>query len=374
MKKIALYLFALCCAVVSCSTNGGEKPFEPYLQIRPESLTFSAKGGVEDVQVLANFEYEILSDVAWLSAERDNSRDYWIKVTATASKVTEVRSGRITIKSKRDNTSKSIEITQEAYIKPMETKGWAEMPATVEDPNLEYCYHSKLPSNNKLRNYSFCFDRSKHCALWVAYPLHSCYTEGSGKRTDAWSYDPCCVEDVYEPNLRNAYYPQGGSSYSHSRGHQLPSADRLASNEDNATTFYYTNMTPQLQALNGGAWASLEDDLRNDYMCSDTLYVVTGAHFEKGYGYAYDNKGTGKPCAVPTHYYKVILRTKKGNSGKWVGNCSASELQCVGFWFEHKGGAARQTMSVADIEKKTGHTFFPNVKNAPKSTYNPSEW
>ena len=374
MKKITLFLFALCCAVISCSTSGGEKPFEPYLQIRPESLNFDAKGGVADVQVLANFEYDIIPSVDWLSAERDNSRDFWIKVTATASKVTEVRSGTITIKSKRDDTSKSIEITQEAYVRRIQTNGWAEIPAMAENANWEYCFHDKLPSNNKLRNYSFCFDREKHCALWVAYPLHECYTEGGGKRTDDWSYDPCCVEDVYEPNLRNAYYPPGGSSYSHSRGHQLPSADRLASNEDNATTFYYTNMTPQLQSLNGGTWETLENNIRNNWMCSDTLYVVTGAHFAPGYGYAYDNKGTGKACAVPTHYYKVILRTKKGNSGKWVGNCSASELQCVGFWFDHAAKAPRQTMSVAEIEKKTGHTFFPNVKNAPKSTYNPSEW
>lgn len=374
MKKITLFLFALCCAVISCSTSGGEKPFEPYLQIRPESLNFDAKGGVADVQVLANFEYDIISSVDWLSAERDDSRDFWIKVTATASKVTEVRSGTITIKSKRDDTSKSIEVTQEAYVNPINTNGWAEMPAMAENVNWEYGFHDKLPSNNKLRNYSFCFDREKHCALWVAYPLHECYTDGSGKRTDAWSYDPCCIEDAYEPNLRNAYYPQGGSSYSHSRGHQLPSADRLASNEDNATTFYYTNMTPQLQSLNGGTWETLENDIRNNWMCSDTLYVVTGAHFAPGYGYAYDNKGAGKACAVPTHYYKVILRTKKGNSGKWVGNCSASELQCVGFWFDHAAKAPRQTMSVAEIEKKTGHTFFPNVKNAPKSTYNPSDW
>lgn len=374
MRRFFAYVIALCCTFVACTTDGGSETFEPYLQIRPESVKFDAKGGVESVQVLANFDYEIVSNVDWLSAEKDLSRDFWIKVIAAASNVTEERSGEIAIVSKKLNISKSITVTQEAYIKPIATNGWAEMPTTVENSNLEYCYHDKLPSNNKLRNYSFCFDKSKHCALWVAYPLHSCYTEGSGKRTDAWSYDPCCVEDVYEPNLRNAYYPQGGSSYSHSRGHQLPSADRLASNEDNATTFYYTNMTPQLQALNGGTWASLEDNLRNNYMCADTLYVVTGAHFDKGYGYAYDNKGLGKPCAVPTHYYKVILRTKKGNSGKWVGNCSASELKCVGFWFEHKGGATRQMMSVADIEKKTGHTFFPNVKNAPKSTYNASEW
>ena len=374
MKKIALNIFVFCCALLSCSPGGEEKPFEPYLQIRPESVSFDAEGGVEDVQVLTNFDYEIISSVDWLSVEKDNSRDFWIKVKAEASKVTSERKGEIIISSKLYNVAKIIKVSQGAYVQPILTNGWAEMPAKMDGANLEYCYHDKLPSNNKLRNYSFCFDREKHCALWVAYPLHECYTEGGGKRTNAWSYDPCCVDDAYEPNLKNAYYPQGGSSYSHSRGHQLPSADRLASNEDNATTVYYTNMTPQLQSLNGATWETLEGDLRNKWMCSDTLYVVTGAHFAPGYGYAYDNKGAGKACAVPTHYYKVILRTKSGNSGKWVGNCSANELKCVGFWFEHQGGAARQTMSVAEIEKKTGLTFFTNIKNAPKTTYNASEW
>lgn len=254
------------------------------------------------------------------------------------------------------------------------TKGWAEMPAMTQMAYCEYFFHDKLPSNNALRNYSFCYDYQKHCALWVAYPLHACYTEGSGHRTDAWSYDPCCVEDLLEPNLNYAYYPQNGSSYSHSRGHQLPSADRLASDEDNATTFYYSNMTPQLQSLNGGTWESLESDLRKKWMCSDTLYVVTGAHFAEGYGYAYDNRGKGKPCAIPTHYYKVILRTKSGNSGKWVGECSADELICAGFWFEHVAKAPRQAMSVADIERYTGHTFFANIPNAPKEEYNASDW
>ena len=462
MKKIFLYILVLCSAVISCSTSGGKEPFEPYLQIRPETISFDSVGGTEDVQILANFEYDIVSSADWLSVER--GEQFWIKVKAEPSKVAAVRSGEITISNKLYGVSKviavsqrpfvvtfnvstksisvpdegatksitiesnipwsascsadwitlsptngekgtsplnikvatntytftrnavvkvfnseyklerQVTVSQEAYALPVKTNGWAEIPTTVENANWEYGYHDKLPSNNKLRNYSFCFDKEKHCALWVAYPLHKCYTEGSGHRTEDWEYDPCCIEDKYEPNLNNAYYPQNGSSFSHSRGHQLPSADRLASDADNATTFYYTNMTPQLQSLNGASWGALEGDLRDDYMCSDTLYVVTGAHFDSGYGYAYDNKGAGKPCAVPTHYYKVILRTKKGNSGKWVGNCSADELQCVGFWFEHKGGAARQMMSVAEIEKKTGIEFFKNVPNAPKSVYNASEW
>lgn len=372
MRNIVLFIFTLCCAVISCSTSGNIGVFEPYLQISPTEISFTAKGGEIEVQVLANFDYEISPSVDWLSATK--GENFRIKVIAEPSKVTKKRSGVITISSKDNNTSKSIKVSQEAYVSPIKTNGWAEMPLKVENPNWEYCYHDKLPSNNKLRNYSFCFDREKHCALWVAYPLHSCYTEGDGSRTDDWSYDPCCIDDEDEPNLKNAYYPQGGSSYSHSRGHQLPSADRLASDEDNATTFYFTNMTPQLQSLNGGQWAALEGDIREDWICSDTLYVVTGAHFESGHGYAYDDKGRGKACAVPTHYYKVVLRTKAGDSGKWVGRCSASELQCVGFWFEHKGGATRQMMSVADIEKKTGHTFFSNIPNAPKSRFSEADW
>ena len=364
MKRVQLLIVALALAFASCAPNND---FKPTVILQPESIVFGTEGGSQSVRVLANIDYKMTSTAEWLTAEA--GKNLWVTITATPSKVTSERSGEIVISSKEYNITRSIKVLQA----PLDTKGWAEMPAEIDDVNLEYGYHYKLPSNNDLRNYSFCFDKEKHCALWVAYPLHSCYI-GSAGRSDSWSYDPCCVDDEYEAFLKNAYYPQGGSEYSHSRGHQIPSADRTASAEDNLTTFYFTNSTPQLQSLNGASWGALEGDLRDDWMCSDTLYVVTGAHFDPGYGYAYDNKGAGKACAVPTHYYKVILRTKKGDSGKWVGNCSADELQCVGFWFEHKGAAVRQMKSVAEIERLTGHTFFANVPNAPKSTYDPSEW
>lgn len=372
-KKISL-LSLIYYAFVACSTGGDDKLFVPHIEISTKSIDFEANGGVKEIQIISNFDYVVLSNSNWLTAEK--GENFMVKVKVESSKATESRSGKIYITSNHYSITETIVVSQGAYVPTIDTSGWAEVPSMPESANLEYCFHDKLPSNNKLRNYSFCFDKEKYCALWVAYPLHKCYIEGNGKRTDDWAFDPCCVEDQYEPNLRNSYYSQGGGTNTHSRGHQLPSADRLASDADNATTFYYTNMTPQLQSLNGGTWASLEGNITNKWICSDTLYVVTGAHFEPGvnYDYAWDNKGQGKACAVPTHYYKVILRTKKGDSGKWVGNCSAGELQCAGFWFEHKGNAPRQTMTVAEIERKTGYTFFPNVKNAPKSVYNDSDW
>lgn len=152
----------------------------------------------------------------------------------------------------------------------------------------------------------------------------------------------------------------------------MPFADRKASVEDGKTTFYFTNMTPQLGALNQNDWNDLEGSVRG-MICSDTLYVVTGAHFD-GSTSSSTTDNNGKSCPVPTHYYKVLLRTKKGNTGKRVHNCSADELKCIGYWVKHDGTSSIQTKSVADIEALTGFTFFANVPNAPKSTYNASEW
>lgn len=64
---------------------------------------------------------------------------------------------------------------------------------------------------------------------------------------------------------------------------------------------------------------------------------------------------------------------------KSVMDCAASELKCAAFVLRHnmdKGHEpqAKDMMSVAEIERLTGFTFFANVPNAPKDTYNPSDW
>ena len=107
-------------------------------------------------------------------------------------------------------------------------------------------------------------------------------------------------------------------------------------------------------------------------MCSDTLYMVSGCHFDNYYTKIPNNDG--KSCPVPTHYFKVMLRTKSGNSGKKVVNCSADELICAGYWVTNTSNAVPVLKSVAEIEKLTGFTFFVNVPNAPKNKYSASDW
>ena len=52
-----------------------------------------------------------------------------------------------------------------------------------------------------------------------------------------------------------------------------------------------------------------------------TLYVVTGCYFDGTEGTTTDNGGN--PCPVPTHYYKVLLRTKQGTTGQPVTTLAA---------------------------------------------------
>ena len=78
-------------------------------------------------------------------------------------------------------------------------------------------------------------------------------------------------------------------------------------------------------------------------------------------------------------FYYVLLRTKSGKSGKALSQCSAGELKCAAFVLCHeveKGHEpqAKDMMSVSDLEKLTGFTYFPNVPQAPKSTFSASDW
>lgn len=247
--------------------------------------------------------------------------------------------------------------------------GWAELPAEQSKPgDYYYAYHRRADAQS-IRNYSICYSADMRCAVWVAYPLHKCY-DGSAGRNDSWKKDPIILSSV-QPNLTGGSYVSG-----YSRGHMIASSDRQVSKETNKQTFYVTNMAPQLQdRFNGGIWNVLEQKCWNN-ICSDTLFMVTGAHFANTNTTVKDQ--SGNRVVVPTHFYKVLIRSKSGNTKKPLWELSADQIQCVGFWFEHKnysGATPAQYMtSVEAVEQQIGLKLFPNVPQAPKSTFNKNDW
>ncbi|MBO7263656.1 MAG: DNA/RNA non-specific endonuclease [Alistipes sp.] len=271
---------------------------------------------------------------------------------------------------------------------------WYELPIErddnrdgIDDNNKTYYYAHHLCAggeqnaqrNGKARNYSVCFSSTHHCPVWVAAPRHRSYESGAS-RTDAYSQDP-----QIPANIQYSSKSTGGGC---NKGHMLGSAERLSTSATNRQVFYYSNIAPQYSSTfntGGGAWNNLEDHI-DDLVCNDTLYVVIGCYFDQ-YTDKYGN--TGRPAKIefggrsdvsrPTMFYYALLRTKSGNTGKSVANCSASELQCAAFVICHeqeKGHKpeARDMMSIAELERLTGFTYFDNVPNAPKDSYNSSEW
>lgn len=247
---------------------------------------------------------------------------------------------------------------------------FTETPSFKEDENFQYVTHYASLNNRSVRNYSLCFDKSKKAALWVAYPLHGSYL-GSTNRTNEWGFDPY-INNYFQADCVSRSYVG-----SYDRGHQLPSADRLANREMNVQTFYMSNMTPQYSRLNQDMWAKLEMRVR-DNNCADTLFIVTGAYFdENSTASTYDGGGNSVP--LPTHYFKVLLRTKTGSTGKAVVNCSEEELISIGFWVEHRSYGNIEPprsvcKSVAEIEALTGFEFFPKVSDNVKQQNNPGLW
>ena len=270
---------------------------------------------------------------------------------------------------------------------------WAELPVMVDsnkdgrldsNTSLYYAHHlcagseKNAQRNGSARNYTVCYSAEHHCPLWVAAPRHRSYESGAS-RTDAYGKDPKIPSDIQY----NSKSTGGGCN----KGHMLGSAERLSSTATNKQVFYYTNIAPQYSDTfntGGGAWNNLEDHV-DGLVCSDTLYVVIGCYFEnfsKNGAEASPKTisfGGRNDVSCPTMFYYALLRTKKGNTGKRVQDCSASELQCAAFTichempFKHKPEAA-DMMSIAELEELTGVTYFPNVKNAPKSTYSASDW
>ncbi|MFI3327576.1 MAG: DNA/RNA non-specific endonuclease [Rikenellaceae bacterium] len=248
---------------------------------------------------------------------------------------------------------------------------WYEIPTKIESDSYLYVTHRAALDDEystKVRNFSLCFDVDNYAALWVAYPYHDIYDGDSG-RIESWAYDPL-IPTAYQANLSGSYGNSGGNSYD--RGHQIASNDRQGSAEMNEQTFYFSNMTPQLGSLNQQKWATLETTVRKQ-VCSDTLYVVTGAYYKSILGYSTDS--SGKYCPIPSAYYKVLVRTRYGNTGKTISECSDSDLQAIGYWAENKFYSTNiEPVSVASIEELTGFNFFPDVSATVKATYNEIDW
>lgn len=344
---------------------------EDTVSLKPRSSYLDAGAGSVFVAVTATYDWT-------LSLEYQGS-DGWASVTPASGTGTkndvvvsfeanpseETRVVTLVLKPQR-GVSARVDLTQAGKtpepvignygfdVAPMD---WLELPATVKGDGLEALVHNmqggKYVSKDKngTRNWTCYWDYQEHLSLWVAYPLNNAL-KGSGGRSNQWGWDALLPHNI-QPDITQGSYGGGWT-----RGHQIPSADRVANNTVNASTFVPTNMTPQQYDFNCGIWAALEGKVRNYAAQADTLYVVTGCLYKNSTRISGNN--TGFYVKIPTHYYKALLY--KGSHSAAV----TDGYMAVGFYLPHDAGIANGNCldyicSIKELETQTGIDFFPNL-------------
>ncbi len=233
--------------------------------------------------------------------------------------------------------------------------------------------HTATMGGKTQRNYTLLYDPEMLASYWVAYPL--CADHLSSGYSASWAYDPDIPEakqakqksgygvSLSTPNYANNEY---------ARGHQIPNADRNGVDAMQAQTYYYANLTPQIQnGFNGGIWSNLEGAVRSLCSTCDTVYVVTGAAFrKKTVGTETINTITnvgngGGELKVPNYYWKALLKVT------WSGS-NVTAATAIGFWLPHQDlqghNYTEYTVSVDDIESWTGFDLFTNLSTALQAT------
>lgn len=250
----------------------------------------------------------------------------------------------------------------------------------LNDQNV-YADHYVTMDGVQILNYALEWDNTKRHANWVAFTFDTTTSADNVKRTDAWSVDPKLPAEmqVQESDHKNDGFD---------KGHLCASEDRVYLKEANEQTFYYSNMSPQLNDFNGGFWGKLEARVQTWGRSTadgvyDKVYVTKGGTLNK---LLKNFKGTtvngGTPTtdangftihglACPEYYFMAVL----------------SQKDDIAFLVPHKEGMTRNpssdelkeyVVSVDKLEEETGIDFFCNLpdvlENEVEAAYNLNDW
>ncbi len=136
---------------------------------------------------------------------------------------------------------------------------------------------------------------------WVSERLDA-NNYGIQDRCNCFTFDPELDAAGFLHLTTNDYTGSGGAAgFGIDRGHMTRSADRTASDLDNAHTYWFSNVIPQAAAVNQGPWADEEVVLGNFAKAGKEVYVISG-----GAGSQFSLKGEGK-IYMPASVWKVAV-------------------------------------------------------------------
>lgn len=181
------------------------------------------------------------------------------------------------------------------------------------------------------------FNPKKHEPNYAAWILSEDRIDGPYSRKDV-SFMP---DNAVKGCASLADYRSSG----YDRGHMVPAADMKWSKQAMADCHLLTNMCPQDNKLNSGAWATVEKNTRKWVQKHGTLVIVAGPVLTDKL-----SKKIGKSkIPVPERFFKVIIAP------------DAYPPLGIGFIMPNgyvEGGAQSTVVSIDQVEAITGFDFF----------------
>ncbi|MBM4192732.1 MAG: DNA/RNA non-specific endonuclease [Gammaproteobacteria bacterium] len=188
---------------------------------------------------------------------------------------------------------------------PSLTAGFTALPLTTRPeqfshghfcpPYLDYGSPSREIDFLCRTGFAIGHDPEARTPRWVIERLRVGTLNGGVERTDDFRADP----DL-RPGRRAELSDYAGSGYD--RGHMAAAGNVTWSLQAMVESFYLSNIAPQNPGLNRGAWARLEEDVRQWTLERGDLVVITGPVFGS------QSAVIGQsPVRVPIAFYKVIF-------------------------------------------------------------------
>ena len=369
MKRIIdalrLPFFSLCLVLSLPLTACSDSDDKDMAQLTVDASELNPYGAKTTLYVSANGTWILSQSESWvtLSAVSGNGSQT-VELSADRNDGVVMREVTITLKS--GSATSSLTLTQDVAT-DVEKKGY-ELPA-LNSANVFVPHYVEIDGKKEL-NYSLEWNAGMKHAQWVAYRFDKSNIAQNVTRSNNFTVDP---ELPASMQVDNSYHTSDGFD----RGHLCPSNDRLVSAQANEQTFYFSNMSPQINSFNSGIWEKIESEV--NYWGSlissgkyDTVYVAKGGTLNNllqnftgtikandGIYPTTDANGLtvkGLPC--PAYYFAAVLAVSKGT------------YTSIAFYVPHQestqkdfsaADAKQYVVSVDDLESKTGLDFFANL-------------
>ena len=204
-------------------------------------------------------------------------------------------------------------------------------------------------SNNYLvvkEQYALSYNQSNGTANWAAWEVNQSWL-GNAKRQDNFRPDPSL------PKQWKRIKPSFNKGSGYDRGHLVPSGDRTASIEDNASTFLMSNIIPQTPDNNRNTWGNLEDWSRELVENGKNLNIIAGTWGSQG--------KINNLVNIPKYTWKIIVILDGPSRISGVSTQTPVIAVKIPNNEELDNDWRKFLTSVDELEKLTNYDFLSNV-------------